>query len=127
MHRDTERDFFALMNPEIVLSSVSTDLVPSKPMNYHKLLFKQTVIAASLLLLLAFVAHAQDQPLKLNYRLAMSQPSSHLFEVTIEGEAPPSWTAESLDFPMPKWSPARYAVLAFMNKRGECRCGTRTV
>jgi predicted metalloprotease with PDZ domain len=101
------------MKPEIVLSSVSTHWVPSKPMNYHKLLFKQTVIAASLLLLLAFVAHAQDQPLKLNYRLAMSQPSSHLFEVTIEVEAPQSWTAESLDFQMPKWSPGRYAVFDF--------------
>src|SRR5689334_11973148 len=113
MHRDTERDFFALMKPQIVLSSVSTDLVLSKPMNYHKLLFKQTVIAVSLLLLLAFVAHAQDQPLKLKYRLAMSQTSSHLFEVTIEVEAPQSWTAESLDFQMPKWSPGRYAVFDF--------------
>jgi len=65
------------------------------------------------LLTIPFAIKAQDQPLKLNYRLAMSQPSSHLFEVTIEVETPSSWTPESLDFQMPKWSPGRYAVFDF--------------
>ncbi|HXT64221.1 MAG TPA: PDZ domain-containing protein [Pyrinomonadaceae bacterium] len=49
----------------------------------------------------------------MNYRLGMSQPSSHLFEVTIEVEVPPSQAPESLDFQMPKWSPGRYAVFDF--------------
>src|SRR6478672_8737102 len=65
------------------------------------------------LLTIPFAIKAQDQPLKLNYRLAMSQPSSHLFEVTIEVEVPQSGTPESLDFQMPKWSPGRYAVFDF--------------
>ena len=82
-------------------------------MNGYKLIPKQTALIALVVLSLTFVARGQDQPLKLNYRLAMSQPSSHLFEVTIEVEVPQSWTPESLDFQMPKWSPGRYAVFDF--------------
>lgn len=66
-----------------------------------------------LILTLAFSASAQDQPLKIDYRLAMSQPSSHLFEVAIEVEFPGESRPESLDFQMAKWSPGRYAVFDF--------------
>ena len=66
-----------------------------------------------LILTLAVSASAQDQPLKINYRLAMSQPSSHLFEVAIEVEFPGESRPESLDFQMAKWSPGRYAVFDF--------------
>jgi predicted metalloprotease with PDZ domain len=60
----------------------------------------------------------QQQPLAqqlgaLNYRLAMTRPLSHLFEVSIEvkmGEGP---SPEVLYFQMPKWSPGRYAVFDF--------------
>src|ERR1051325_5436781 len=76
-------------------------------------LLRRTILIALTVLGLAFAATAQEPPLKLNYRLAMSQPSSHLFEVTIEVETPSSWTPESLDFQMPKWSPGRYAVFDF--------------
>ena len=82
-------------------------------MTKAKLLSKRTLLLTPIFFALAAVVHAQDQPLKLNYRLGMSQPSSHLFEVTIEVEVPPSWTPESLDFQMPKWSPGRYAVFDF--------------
>jgi len=58
-------------------------------------------------------AVAQDQPLKINYRLAMPQPNSHLFEVSLEVEAPAASNIESLDFQMAKWSPGRYAVFDF--------------
>jgi predicted metalloprotease with PDZ domain len=81
-----------------------------KTINYF--LWRTGLIVLTLLAL-ALAAAAQEAPLKLNYRLAMSQPSSHLFEVTIEVEVPPSWTPESLDFQMPKWSPGRYAVFDF--------------
>lgn len=64
-------------------------------------------------LALCGVALAQEQPLKINYRLAMTHPNSHLFEVSIEVEAPTGSTAESLDFQMAKWSPGRYAVFDF--------------
>ena len=82
-------------------------------MSNLKTLIKRTALLSLLLFGLAAIADAQDQPLKLNYRLGMSQPSSHLFEVTIEVGIPSTWTPESLDFQMPKWSPGRYAVFDF--------------
>ena len=72
-------------------------------------------IAASFVLLFVpfGVALAQEQPLKIDYRLGMSHPSSHLFEVTIEIGLPADTKTNSLDFQMPKWSPGRYAVFDF--------------
>ena len=72
-------------------------------------------IAASFVLLFVpfGVALAQEQPLKIDYRLGMSHPSSHLFEVTIEVGLPADTKTNSLDFQMPKWSPGRYAVFDF--------------
>ncbi len=59
-------------------------------------------------------AFAQEQPLKsITYRLSMSRPASHLFEVSIEIELPENSGRESLDFQMSKWSPGRYAVFDF--------------
>jgi predicted metalloprotease with PDZ domain len=71
--------------------------------------------AATTLFLLAIsvTAVAQEQPLKIKYWLAMSQPNSHLFEVTIEVQLPADSETTSLDFQMPKWSPGRYAVFDF--------------
>jgi predicted metalloprotease with PDZ domain len=67
-----------------------------------------------LVLLLGGFASAQDQPLRsVTYRLSMSRPVSHLFEVVIEVELPQDAKGESLDFQMPKWSPGRYAVFDF--------------
>ena len=79
----------------------------------NKKLASGRAIILTLLLTIPLVVHAQDRPLKLNYRLAMTQPSSHLFEVTIEVEVPQSSAPEALDFQMPKWSPGRYAVFDF--------------
>ena len=68
----------------------------------------------SLLLVTASIAvFAQGDPLKINYRLAMTHPSSHLFEVSIEVEMPADAKIDSIDFQMPKWSPGRYAVFDF--------------
>lgn len=74
-----------------------------------------------LILTLAPSASAQDQPLKIDYRLAMSQPSSHLFEVAIEVEFPGESRPESIDFQMAKWSPGRYAVFDFAKNVQEFR------
>jgi predicted metalloprotease with PDZ domain len=82
-------------------------------MSTSKLLINRTALLSLVLFGLAAITRAQDQPLKLNYRLAMSQPSSHLFEVTIEVEVPQAGTPQSLDFQMPKWAPGRYAVFDF--------------
>jgi predicted metalloprotease with PDZ domain len=64
-------------------------------------------------LALCGTALAQEQPLKINYHLAMTHPNSHLFEVSIEVEVPADARMESLDFQMAKWSPGRYAVFDF--------------
>src|SRR3982751_4612456 len=48
-----------------------------------------------------------------NYRLRMSRPQSHLFEVTIEVELAGKSSADSVDFQIPRWSPGRYAVFNF--------------
>lgn len=68
---------------------------------------------ALLLLAIPAIAVAQDAPLKLNYKLAMSQPASHLFEIAVEVQLPEDAKPESVDFQMPKWSPGRYAVFDF--------------
>jgi len=72
-------------------------------------------IASALLTSLSFVALAQkDQPLtSITYRLSMSRPVSHLFEVSIEVELPQDSNARSIDFQMPRWAPGRYAVFDF--------------
>jgi predicted metalloprotease with PDZ domain len=73
--------------------------------------------AATLLIQLLFSIAAsaqQDVPLaSINYRLAMSRPASHLFEVSVETELAEGQTLQHLDFQMPRWSPGRYAVFNF--------------
>lgn len=62
----------------------------------------------------AIVFAQQAQPFRsITYRLEMSRPVSHLFEVTIEVELPGGQVPRSIDFQMPKWAPGRYAVFDF--------------
>ena len=89
--------------------------------NYFKRRAAPALAILPLLLTLAFSAIAQDQPLKIDYRLGMSQPSSHLFEVTIEVRLPDTAKPDSLDFQMAKWSPGRYAVFDFAKNVQEFR------
>src|SRR4030095_14117399 len=57
---------------------------------------------------------AQTAPLKsITYRLSMTKPNSHLFEVAIEVELPDELKDKPVEFQMAKWSPGRYAVFAF--------------
>ncbi|HEV7474339.1 MAG TPA: PDZ domain-containing protein [Pyrinomonadaceae bacterium] len=78
-------------------------------------LFRSRVASiCCVLLLLGGAAIAQERPLQsITYRLEMSRPVSHLFEVTIEVQLPGDSSAKYLDFQMPKWSPGRYAVFDF--------------
>ncbi len=73
------------------------------------------LLLLSLLVSSAALTLAQsEQPLRsITYRLAMSRPVSHLFEVTMEVELPEGQLPNSLDFQMAKWSPGRYAVFDF--------------
>ena len=73
-------------------------------------LFAALVVVATLTGIVA----AQEPPLKsITYRLAMTRPTSHLFEVAIEIELPPALNDKPLQLQMPKWSPGRYAVFDF--------------
>ncbi|HEY8413451.1 MAG TPA: PDZ domain-containing protein, partial [Pyrinomonadaceae bacterium] len=68
------------------------------------------------------VAAAQAPPLKsINYRLAMTRPASHLFEVSIEVKLPNELKDKPVEFQMPRWSPGRYAVFDFAKNVQEFR------
>jgi predicted metalloprotease with PDZ domain len=82
-------------------------------MNTTKRFLARLSLATAIVFALAAFSTAQEQPLKIKYWLGMSQPSSHLFEVTIEVALPDDDKTTSLDFQMPKWSPGRYAVFDF--------------
>src|SRR6476620_3943112 len=84
----------------------------------NRILLHKSIRSLFLLTLLfssATLSLAQSEPplRSITYRLAMSRPVSHLFEVTMEVELPEGQLPKSLDFQMPKWSPGRYAVFDF--------------
>ncbi|HUQ30601.1 MAG TPA: hypothetical protein VM095_00705, partial [Pyrinomonadaceae bacterium] len=74
---------------------------------------RATSLFALLLFAAAAVQAAQSTLARINYRLAMSRPVSHLFEVSIEAELAENDGSEYLDFQMPRWSPGRYAIFDF--------------
>jgi len=68
------------------------------------------------------LAVAQQTPLRsITYRLSMSRPVSHLFEVAIEIELPDELKDKHVELQMPKWSPGRYAVFDFAKNVQEFR------
>src|SRR2546430_5528619 len=75
----------------------------------------RSLLLLSLILSSAAFTLAQSEPplRSITYRLAMSRPVSHLFEVTMEVELPEGQLPKSIDFQMAKWSPGRYAVFDF--------------
>src|SRR6476620_9448125 len=78
-------------------------------------------IIASVVILCSSVI-AQQTPLRsITYRLSMSRPVSHLFEVAIEIELPEELKNTPLELQMPKWSPGRYAVFDFAKNVQEFR------
>ncbi len=83
--------------------------------SFQTAFLRNFVLALSLVASLSAVCFAQsEQPLQsLTYRLGMSRPVSHLFEVTMEVQLPRDSSAKYIDFQMPKWSPGRYAVFDF--------------
>ncbi|MDQ6652056.1 MAG: PDZ domain-containing protein [Acidobacteriota bacterium] len=80
-----------------------------------KLLLRRLASVVFVLAVLSAAAFAQgEEPLQsITYRLSMSRPVSHLFEVSMEIELPSDSRVESLDFQMPRWAPGRYAVFDF--------------
>ena len=79
-----------------------------------KSIVSKTLFCFAIVILINGSALAQQQVFpSINYRLSMSRPVSHLFEVSIEVELPSDFKAESVSFQMPKWAPGRYAVFDF--------------
>ena len=78
-----------------------------------KAIRSRLAVSFVLVFLCGVVSAQTAAPLKsVTYRLSMTRPVSHLFEVAIEVELPEG-APPSLDFQMPKWSPGRYAVFDF--------------
>lgn len=83
---------------------------------------RRLIIVAGLIMLISGLGMAQEPPLKsITYRLSMSRPASHLFEVQIIVELPEQLKDKPLQFQMAKWSPGRYAVFDFAKNVQEFR------
>src|SRR5687768_10287528 len=83
---------------------------------------RRSIIILALIMFFSGLAMAQEPPLKsVTYRLSMSRPVSHLFEVQIIVELPEQLKDKPLQFQMSKWSPGRYAVFDFAKNVQEFR------
>src|SRR5215217_5780627 len=83
---------------------------------------RKLLIALAVISILSGAAVAQELPLRsITYRLSMSRPVSHLFEVAIIVELPADLKDKPLQFQMAKWSPGRYAVFDFAKNVQEFR------
>lgn len=79
-------------------------------------------IALAFIAIVSSIATAQEPPMKsITYRLSMSRPMSHLFEVEILIELPDQLKDKPLQFQMAKWSPGRYGVFDFAKNVQEFR------
>src|SRR5438477_8095536 len=74
-----------------------------------------TTFLLSLLLALSSTPPALlgASPYGISYRLAMSHPASHLFEVTIDVSVPANEASPYIDFQIPRWQPGRYSLADF--------------
>ncbi len=83
---------------------------------------RRALFVFSLVVLLGATAVAQDERYNISYQLSMSNPASHLFEVSMTVEPPKG--VEAIDFQIPRWSPGRYAVFDFAKNVQEVRAET---
>jgi predicted metalloprotease with PDZ domain len=98
-------------------------------MNAHvRVVLSRAVIVCWVLVAIAGIVAGQQAPAlsSISYRLSMSRPVSHLFEVMITVELPENSPLQSLDFQMPKWAPGRYAVFDFAKNVQEVRYAAST-
>lgn len=94
----------------------------------YLLLVRRSVLLLALVPAFCVLALASpdETPLAaINYRLSMTRPASHLFEVKIEVEVANAATTDHLDFQMPRWSPGRYSVFNFAVNVQEFKALTR--
>lgn len=64
---------------------------------------------------------SQRQGLKFSYRVAMPQPASHFFEVTLQIQG---WNAAQLDLKFPVWTPGSYLVREYARHVQEFQAGS---
>jgi predicted metalloprotease with PDZ domain len=87
---------------------------------------RKLIVVFALITILTSLAAAQETPLgSVSYRLAMSRPTSHLFEVAMTVELPDDLKNKPVQFQMAKWSPGRYAVFDFAKNVQEFRANGR--
>ena len=89
---------------------------------------RKLIVAIAVVAILSGLAAAQEQvpALKsISYRLSMSRPTSHLFEVAITVELADELRNKPVQFQMAKWSPGRYAVFDFAKNVQEFRANGR--
>ncbi len=87
-----------------------------------KIYSRKLLIALAIIWISSVAALAQESPLRsITYRLSMSRPVSHLFEVAIIVELPAELKDKPLQFQMAKWSPGRYGVFDFAKNVQEFR------
>ena len=80
------------------------------------------IIAVAFIAVFSSVGVAQEPALKsITYRLSMSRPMSHLFEVSILIELPDQLKDKPLQLQMARWSPGRYGVFDFAKNVQEVR------
>jgi predicted metalloprotease with PDZ domain len=89
-----------------------------------KTFFRRTLVVSLLLLATRVAIFAQEPPLRIGYHLAMSQPGTHLFQISINIDIPSDPKISALDFQMPKWSPGRYAVFDFAKNVQEVKANS---
>ncbi|HEU4871066.1 MAG TPA: PDZ domain-containing protein, partial [Pyrinomonadaceae bacterium] len=83
---------------------------------------RKLIIATAIIALFSSIAAADEPALKsITYRLSMSRPVSHLFEVSILIELPDELKDKPLQLQMAKWSPGRYGVFDFAKNVQEVR------
>src|SRR5918992_3746054 len=83
---------------------------------------RKFILAIAVIAIFSGVAISQEAaPKSISYRLSMSRPTSHLFEVSIAVELPDELRDKPVQFQMAKWSPGRYAVFDFAKNVQEFR------
>ena len=83
---------------------------------------KRLFVIAFIVFLSILNLQAQNRSFNISYELSMSNPASHLFEVTMTIET--LLPEASFDIQMPRWSPGRYAVVDFAKGVQEVRART---
>ena len=75
---------------------------------------RRIIVALAFIAIFSSVVLAEEPALKsITYRLSMSRPMSHLFEVSILIELPDELKDKPLQLQMARWSPGRYGVFDF--------------